>query len=52
MIEKLRVANRSMLESKLRGVDFGTVFQARISERKRAGAGMGATQIGFRDPPE
>ena len=52
MIEKIRVTNRSMSESKLGGMDSGNVFGGRISgqewarRRNGRGAGMGAEQIG------
>ena len=36
MIEKIRVTNRSMPESKLRSVDSGNVFGGRSSVRERA----------------
>jgi len=46
MIEKIRVTNRSMPESKLRSVDSGTVFGQGFRSESGSGEGMGTAQIG------
>jgi len=57
MIEKIRVTNRSMPESKLGGMDSGNVFGGRISAQEWArrgserDAGMGTAQSGCGDAP-
>ena len=52
MIEKIRVTNRSMSESKLGGMDSGNVFGGRISGQEWARRRLGTAQIGCGDAAE